>query len=69
MGSLKYLQVNAFNSFLNVLLRSSDVVRTLIEAGGDVELGANSALLEASQEGHIDTVKFIMEHLALGVRF
>lgn len=41
------------------------VVDLLVEHGGDLELGNNTPLMEASHEGHLDTVKHILDH---GVR-
>ena len=33
----------------------------LIKAGADLELGASSPLMEASQEGHLELVKYLLE--------
>ena len=34
-----------------------DVVDTLVKSGADIELGASTALMEASQEGHLQIVR------------
>ena len=33
----------------------------LIKAGADLELGASTPLMEASQEGHLDLVRYLLE--------
>ncbi|XP_044743261.1 ankyrin repeat and KH domain-containing protein 1 isoform X4 [Chrysoperla carnea] len=38
-----------------------EVADFLIKAGADLELGASTPLMEASQEGHIDLVRFLLE--------
>ncbi|CAG2063495.1 unnamed protein product, partial [Timema podura] len=39
----------------------TDVADFLIKAGADLELGASTPLMEASQEGHIDLVRYLLE--------
>jgi ankyrin repeat domain-containing protein 17 len=39
-----------------------DVVKLLIKAGADIELGCSTPLMEAAQEGHKDLVKFLLEN-------
>lgn len=38
----------------------SDVVRLLVERGADLSLGANTPLMEAAQEGHLETVNYVL---------
>ena len=38
-----------------------DVVELLVERGADLDVGANTPLMEAAQEGHLDTVKYLIE--------
>lgn len=38
-----------------------DVVELLLGHGADLFLGANTPLMEAAQEGHVDTVKYLVE--------
>ena len=33
----------------------------LIKAGAQIELGASTPLMESSQEGHLDLVKYLLE--------
>ncbi len=35
-------------------------MQLLVERGADLDLGANTALMEASQEGHLDTVRYLI---------
>ena len=37
-----------------------EVAQFLIDHGADIELGASTPLMEASQEGHIDIVKYLI---------
>lgn len=39
----------------------SDVVELLVSREADLDLGANSPLMEAAQEGHLDVVKFLIQ--------
>ena len=39
-----------------------EVADFLIRAGGDIELGCSTPLMEAAQEGHLDLVKFLLDH-------
>ena len=45
---------------------SSEVADFLIKAGADIELGCSTPLMEASQEGHLELVKYL---LAAGMWF
>eukprot|EP00095_Tigriopus_kingsejongensis_P010708 maker-scaffold179_size282488-snap-gene-1.25 protein:Tk10708 transcript:maker-scaffold179_size282488-snap-gene-1.25-mRNA-1 annotation:"ankyrin repeat and kh domain-containing protein 1" len=38
-----------------------EVADFLIKAGADIELGASTPLMEASQEGHLDLVRYLLE--------
>ncbi|KAL7286755.1 hypothetical protein TKK_0018900 [Trichogramma kaykai] len=38
-----------------------EVVDFLVKAGADIELGASTPLMEASQEGHLDIVRYLLE--------
>ena len=38
-----------------------EVADFLIKAGGDLELGASTPLMEASQEGHLELVRYLLE--------
>ncbi|CAJ0933075.1 unnamed protein product, partial [Mesorhabditis belari] len=40
----------------------TEVLALLEKSGGDLEIGANSPLMEASQEGHLETVKYILDY-------
>lgn len=42
-----------------------EVARFLIEAGADVNLGASTPLMEASQEGHLELVELLLKSNAL----
>jgi ankyrin repeat domain-containing protein 17 len=44
---------------------SFEVAKILIEAGADVNLGASTPLMEASQEGHIELVQLLLQSNAL----
>ena len=39
-----------------------EVVSILIKAEADIELGCSTPLMEASQEGHLDLVRFLITH-------
>lgn len=39
-----------------------EVADFLIKAGADVELGASTPLMEASQEGHLELVRLVHTH-------
>lgn len=34
----------------------------LLKGGADIELGASTPLMEASQEGHLELVRFLLEY-------
>lgn len=38
----------------------SEVADFLIKAGADIELGCSTPLMEASQEGHLELVKYLL---------
>lgn len=38
-----------------------EVADFLIKAGGDIELGCSTPLMEAAQEGHLDLVKYLLK--------
>ncbi|XP_046405893.1 uncharacterized protein LOC124170897 isoform X3 [Ischnura elegans] len=38
-----------------------EVADILIKAGGDIELGASTPLMEAAQEGHLDLVRYLLQ--------
>ena len=38
-----------------------EVADFLIKAGADLELGASTPLMEASQEGHLELVRYLLE--------
>lgn len=53
-------------------LRFRDVVELLVRSDARLDIGANTPLMEAAQEGHLDTVRFIlneMRSLGLPVSF
>ena len=37
------------------------MVQLLVERGADLDLGANTPLMEAAQEGHLEAVKFLIQ--------
>ena len=39
-----------------------DVVKILLSNGADINLGQSTPLMEASQEGHIELVQFLIEN-------
>lgn len=38
----------------------AEVADFLIKAGADIELGCSTPLMEASQEGHLELVKYLL---------
>ena len=38
-----------------------EVADFLIKAGADLELGASTSLMESSQEGHLELVRYLLE--------
>ncbi len=38
-----------------------EVASLLIKAGANCEMGANTPLMEAAQEGHVEVVKFLLK--------
>lgn len=39
-----------------------EVADVLLKAGADLEAGASTPLMEASQEGHLDLVRYLLEY-------
>lgn len=39
-----------------------DVVKILLANGADINLGQSTPLMEASQEGHIELVQYLIEN-------
>ena len=48
-------------SVLSYFIILRDVLQELVEHGGDLELGGNTPLMEAAQEGHAQTVMYIVK--------
>lgn len=40
-----------------------DVVELLVRSDAHLDIGANTPLMEAAQEGHLDTVRFILSEM------